>query len=394
MTNNNLIPKLDVSRSIVRLLLIVSVIGLITMIFGLFLAPERIWPNYLIAFYYLTGLGLGAGMFVAVQYVANAGWSVALRRIPEAITATLPFAGIGAVILIFGIHTLYEWSHQSVVVEDTILQNKVSWLNEPFFIARTIGYFLIWIIFSRIIVKNSVRQDEDGDVRFTRRNVRYSVLFIITGVYTFCLASVDWLMSLQPHWYSTVFGWLNLSGMFLAALAAIIVIMVILRHLGYGHIFTTGHLHDMGRLLMAFSFFWVYMWISQHMLIWYSNIPEETSYYIFRHFGGWGSLSFLNVVLNWGIPFFLLLPKATKRNDKIMLWAAIVVLLGHWLDLYIMIMPSIFAAEPVLGWWEIGIFAGMIAVFFLIVGTALQKQNLLPVKDPYLIESLPEFSHR
>lgn len=394
MTNNNLIPKLDVPKRIVRFLLIVSVIGLITMILGLFLAPERIWPNYLIAFYYLTGLGLGAGMFVAVQYVANAGWSVALRRIPEAITATLPFAGVGAVILIFGIHTLYEWSHTTVVVGDAILQNKAAWLNEPFFIARTIGYFVLWIIMSRIIVRNSVRQDEDGDVRFTRRNVRYSVFFIITGVYTFCLASVDWLMSLQPHWYSTVFGWLNLSGMFLAALAAIIVIMVMLRHLGYSHVFTTEHLHDMGRLLMAFSFFWVYMWISQHMLIWYSNIPEETSYYIFRHFGGWGSLSFLNVILNWAIPFFLLLPKATKRSDKIMLWAAIVVLLGHWLDLYIMIMPSVFAAEPVFGFWEIGLFAGMLALFFFIVATALQKQNLVPVKDPYLIESLPEFSHQ
>lgn len=135
------------------------------------------------------------------------------------------------------------------------------------------------------------------------------------------------------------------------------------------------------------------MWVSQHMLIWYSNIPEETSYYIFRHFGGWGSLSFLNVILNWLIPFLMLLPRATKRSDKVMLQAAIILLIGHWLDLYIMVMPSIFGAVPVFGIWEIGTFVGMLAGFFWVVFRTLGKQNLVPVKDPYLVESLPELQH-
>lgn len=389
----NSMSTFRISANMNRILLILGVLGLITFIAGLFIAPERIWANFLISFYYLTGLGLGAGMFIAIQYISNAGWSAAIRRIPEAITATLPFAAVGALVLIFGIHTLYEWSHQAVVAQDDILQNKSAWLNEPFFIARTVGYFVLWIILSRVIVRNSVKQDESGEVKYTKRNVRNSVFFIILGVYTFCLASIDWLMSLQHHWYSTVFGWLNLSGMFLNALAVIVVVVVILRHMGYKHIFTTEHLHDLGRLLMAFSFFWVYMWVSQHMLIWYSNIPEETSYYIFRHFGGWGSLSFLNVLLNWLIPFLMLMPRTTKRSDKVMLQAAIILLIGHWLDLYIMVMPSVFGAQPTFGIWEIGTFVGMLAGAFWVVFRALGKRNLVPVKDPYLIESLPELSH-
>ncbi len=389
----NSIPKLQISKKINRILLFLSALGLLTFIAGLFTAPDRIWPNFLICFYYLTGLGLGAGLFIALQYITNAGWSTAIRRVPESITTTLPFAAVGGLALIFGIHTLYEWSHQEVVVQDSILQNKSAWLNEPFFIARTIGYFILWIVLSKVIVRNSVKQDENGDAKFTKRNVRNSVFFIILGVYTFCLASIDWLMSLQPHWYSTVFGWLNLSGMFLNALAVIVVVVVVLRYMGYKHVFTTAHLHDLGRLLMAFSFFWVYMWISQHMLIWYSNIPEETSYYIFRHFGSWGSLSFLNVVLNWLIPFTMLLPRATKRSDKVMLQAAIILLVGHWLDLYIMVMPSVFGAQPAFGIWEIGTFVGMLAGAFWVIFRTLGKRNLVPVKDPYLVESLPELSH-
>ncbi|MFQ5627574.1 MAG: hypothetical protein ACE5I1_02340 [bacterium] len=383
------ISGFDISASTKRLLLGLMALGLIVFVAGLLTAPERIWPNFLIAEYYLLGLGLGGAFIIAVQYVSYAGWGTAFRRIPEAITSTLPVAGVGVFVLIFGIHSLYEWSHSTAVAGDEILQGKSAWLNQPFFIARLIGYFVLWIGLSRIIVRNSLRQDTDDDVIYTKRNVRNSVFFIILGVYTFCLASIDLLMSLQPHWYSTVFGFLNLSGMFMSGLAIVAVLLVILRRAGFAHIFTADHLHDVGRLLMSFSVFWVYMWVSQHMLIWYSNIPEETSYYVFRHFGGWGSLSFLNVVLNWLIPFVVLLPRASKRNDKIMLYIAVVVLIGHWLDLYIMVMPTAFGAEPTLGIWEIAPLAGVMALFFWATFRTLAKKKLLPVNDPYLVESLP-----
>ena len=308
-------------------------------------------------------------------------------------TSSLIAAGVGALVLIPGIHHLYHWSHEAAVAEDPILQAKSAWLNEGFFVLRLAIYFLIWIFMSRAIVRNSARQDLDGDEIYTRRNVRNSAIFIIVGVYTTCLASIDLLMSLQPHWYSTVFAWMSLSGMFLSGLAIVVVFLVILRKMGYTSVFTTDHLHDLGKLMHAFCFFWVYMWVSQHMLIWYSNIPEETSYYIFRHFGGWGSLSFLNVILNWLIPFILLLPRANKRDDKLMLQMAVVILIGRWLDLYIMVMPPIFGAQPRLGIWEMGPIVGVVALFFWIVFRSLGKRNLVPVHDPYLCESLPQEGH-
>ena len=383
-------PSFKLSHTATQFLLGFMVFGAVIFLAGLFGAPERIWPSFLIAEYYLIGLGMGATFFIAIQYVSNAGWGTGMRRIAEAMSSTLPVAGLGILILIFGIHTLYEWSHEAVVAQDAILQGKQAWLNEPFFIARLIGYFVIWIVMSRMLLSNSYRQDDNPDLVYTRRNVRNSALFILIGVYTFCLASIDLLMSLQPHWYSTVFGFLNITGMFLSSLAMMTILMVALRKAGYAHIFTTEHLHTVGNLMLAFCVFWVYMWVSQHMLIWYSNIPEETSYYIFRHFGGWGTLSFLNVILNWMAPFLVLMPRACKRHDKTMLQVAIVLLIGHWLDLYIMVMPATYGAAPTLSIWEIGPVVGILALFFWMVFRKLGKHNLTPVNDPYLVESLPQ----
>lgn len=383
----------QIAPKVKKLLVASMVFGLAVFLVGLFRAPDRIWPNFLIAEYYLIGLGLGGTFFIAIQYATNGGWATAIRRIPEAMCATLTVSGVGILVLIFGIHTLYEWSHESVVAHDAILQGKQAWLNEPFFIARLIGYFVIWIGLSRVIVKNSQQQDGDADLKYTRWNVRNSAIFLLIGTYTFCLASIDLLMSLQPHWYSTVFGFLNIAGMFMSALAMIAILIVILRNAGYGHIFTTEHLQTVSNMLLTFCTFWVYMWVSQHMLIWYSNIPEETSYYIFRHFGGWGTLSLLNVVLNWLIPFLVLMPRVTKRHDKTVLQVCAVVLLGHWLDLYIMVMPAVYGARPTLNVWEIGPMLGVIALFFWLVLRHLGRHKLTPVNDPYLVESLPATEH-
>ncbi len=383
------LPKFELSHAARRLLLALMAFGLGTFVLGLFRAPERIWPNLLIAVFYVLSLGLGALFFVAVHYATNAGWGTAIRRIPEAISQSLPLAAAGAAVLLFGLHSLYEWTHDTVVAQDAILQGKRAWLNEPFFIGRLAGYFMLWIGLSRLLRKHSLQQDADGDLAHTHRNVRHAVLFLILGIVSFCLASIDLLMSLQPHWYSTVFGLLSLSGMFLGGLAIVTVFVLILRRRGYARVFTADHLHTLGQLLMSFSVFWVYMWVSQHMLIWYSNIPEETSYYIFRHFGGWGSLSFLNVVLNWLLPFLILLPRATKRHDKILLQTCIIILLGRWLDLFIMVMPVTFGPTPTLGLWEIGPLTGLLAAFFWVAFRAFQKlPNPVPINDPYLVESL------
>ena len=372
-----------------RWLYLLMGIGLVTFVAGLFFAQTRIWPNFLIAEFYLLGLGLGAGFIIAVQYTSNAAWGTAYRRIPEAVTALLPWGLAGILVLIFGIHTLYEWSHESVVAHDPLLQKKSVYLNVPFFVGRLLFYIAGWVFLSRRIAYHSQRQDRDGLIKHTHINVKYSSALLVFGVITFIFASFDLLMSLQPHWYSTVFGLITLSGMFLNALAIVTLLAVTLRWLGFQEIITRDHLHDLGKLVMAMSAFWVYMWISQHLLIWYSNIPEETSYYVFRHFGGWGSLSFLNLVLNWFVPFVVLLPKATKRNDKIMFQVSLILVIGHWLDLYILVMPGIFGTQPTLGLWELGMFAGMLGLIFRVIFRKLETREFVPVNDPYLVESLP-----
>jgi len=377
------------SRTLYRYLDGFMALGLITFVAGLFLNPERIWPNFLVAEVYLIGLGLGAGFFIAIQHLSNAAWGTVYRRIPEAMISIMPYAAGGILVLAFGIHSLYEWSLPSVVANDPVLQEKSAWLNVTFFFGRLAFYFAGWIYLGRQMVKHSVRQDDDGDLEHTRKNIRYSALFVLFGAVTFCFASFDLLMSLESHWYSTVFGLLALSGLFLNAMAAITIVAVILRTMGYDHIITTDHMADLGKLLMSFSVFWVYMWVSQQLLIWYSNIPEETSYYIFRHFGGWGSLSFLNVMLNWFVPFVALLPYAAKRSDKILVQVSVVLLVGHWLDLFIMVMPVTFGGQPALGLWEIGTILGALALFFLVAFRQMEKHRLVPVNDPFLVESLP-----
>lgn len=389
---NKSIPQFKLNPMIKRVLLGFMLVGLVVFIIGLFVAPERVWANFLISEFYLLSLGVGAGFFIASMYVSNAGWGTAIRRIPEAITSVLPIAGIGALLLYWGIHSLYEWSHYAVVSKDSILAEKQVWLNEFFFMLRLVVYFTIWIWITIKIVNNSRKQDYDDNIIYTKNNVRNSAIFLVVGAITFSLASFDLLMSLQPHWYSTVFGLLSISGMITSTLAVVTIILVFLRNNGYKLIITKDHMVTMGTLMMSFSLFWVYMWVSQHMLIWYANIPEETSYYTFRHFGGWGSLSFVNLLLNWVIPFLVLLPRAFKLNDKIILYASIILVIGHWLDLYIIIMPTSMGDTPQLGIWEIALFAGSIALVFWVVASRLSKESIVPKNDPYLVESLPKLN--
>jgi hypothetical protein len=377
------------SAVMMRNLSILAFLGAAVATAGIIIAPERGWPNLLLATYYLIGLGLAGALFVALQYVSNAGWSVAFRRVPEAMTTVLPLSGVLLVLLFFGIHTLYEWSHEAVMANDPILQSKSGWLNEPFFIARTLFYLGVWLLFSTVMVKLSQRQDETGDIDLTRRNSRLSAGFLVTFALTFTLASMDWIMSLEPHWFSTIFGIYNFSGLFLNGLATMTLIVIVLKRMGpFQHVINDSHLHDLGKLIFAFSTFWMYIWFSQYILIWYANIPEEVTYFTRREAGGWGVLTIVNILFNWVIPFVALLPIWTKRHEGVLLRVCVILMIGHWIDLFWMIMPPSMQKEPVVGLWEIAPMAAAIGLFFLLTFKSLAKRNLLPVRDPMLEESL------
>ncbi len=363
--------------------------GAVILAIGLAVAPERSWGNLLLAAFFLVSMGLFGPLFISIMYAANAGWHVGFRRIPEAMAALLKTGAAMIALTLAGSHLLYEWTHAEAVAEDALLQLKTGWLNMPFFLLRSALYLAIWIGLAHLLVRNSRAQDSEGGGAHTARNVKLGAVFIVVFGLTYSAASFDWVMSLEPHWFSTMFGVYAFSGMFVSGLAAMVLVLLGLKRMGMlSNEFTTDHLHDLGKLVFGFSSFWAYIWFCQYMLIWYSNIPEETSYFMSRTTGAWASLTVVSLALNWVIPFLILMPRAAKRSPYIMSRVCIVVLLGHWLDLYLMVMPAVKGGSAIPGLLELGGVLLIVPLFVLGLAAALRKAHLIPIRDPYLAESL------
>jgi hypothetical protein len=351
---------------------------------GLFVAPDRAWASLLMAGFLLAGFGLAGAVFIAIQYACGAGWSTAFRRVPEAMVSILP-VGFAALALVFLAHlSTYPWTRHAA--HGGFQQ---FWLNPPFFLLRAAAYMAIWAGFAAAIVKTSRRQDQDANLSHTRRNVRLSVLFLIAFAVTFSLASFDWVMSLEPGWASTIFGIYNFAGMFSGGLALMVLLVLWQRRSGPLRDFVNQeHLHDLGKLLFAFSTFWMYIWFSQYMLIWYANIGEETAYYTARLRNAWAPLFLLNMMLNWAIPFVALLPRGAKRSPRALARVAGVMVAGRLLDVYLMMAPPLHGARPLLGIWEIGVLAAAGGVLVLAFYRGMRQAPAAPINDPYLEESL------
>ncbi|MGE5571361.1 MAG: hypothetical protein ACM3S5_20195 [Rhodospirillales bacterium] len=358
--------------------------GVVTSAAGVVLATTRAWTALLMAGYLLATFGLAGLVFIATQYASGAGWSIAFRRVPEAMTAVFP---LGAALLaaVFLAHpSIYPWTSHA---PHGFFQQF--WLTRPFFLARAAVYMIVWLAFAVAIVRTSRRQDSDGRVGHTRRNVRLSVAFLAAFALTFSLASFDWIMSLDPGWTSNIFAIYNFAGLFSGGLALLILLVLYERRAGPLRDFVNEeHLHDLGKLLFAFSTFWMYIWFSQYMLIWYANISEETTYYIARLRNAWAPLFLVNMILNWAIPFAVLLPRGTKRSPRALGRVAAVVLAGRVLDVYLMVAPPLHGANPKLGIWEIGALAGAAGAALLAYRRAMNLAAPVPLNDPYLEESL------
>jgi hypothetical protein len=392
---HDLPPAIELSGSARTVSMSLAAIGLIAAAAGSFLAPTRMWASWLLVAYYLLGIGLAGLCFVAVHYTTGSTWSVAIRRVPESLAGTLPFS-IAMMAILFVAHPqLYEWTTDATLASSSerALAFKQFWLSRPFFLVRAVVYSGVWILFAVAIRKRSQRQDQDGDPRWTAENFRLSAAFLVLFAITLTLASFDWLMSLEYHWFSTIFGVYNFAGLFQSGLAVIILVALWLERAGpLQNVLSEAHLHDLGKLLFAFSVFWAYIWFSQYMLIWYANIPEETSYFIRREHGWWFPLFLLNIILNWVVPFALLLRRDMKRQRQTIAIAAGIVLLGRWLDLYLMIFPSVVGESPTIGLWEVGLALGGIGAFGLVLAGVLRQAPVVPVADPDLVESL-QYEH-
>jgi hypothetical protein len=366
------------STATAAVFLTMTVAGGVALVAGFLLEPaQRTWVNLLVASNFLIGLGLGGLLLVALHYVTGARWDLPLRRVPEAMTAALPVAAVGIAAVLICCPSLYS-SASSTETPESPLHHL--WHNRAFFLVRSLVYFALWIGFALTIVRNSRRQDTQHDNAPTNKNRRLSAGFLVIFGMTCWLASTDWLMSLERNWSSTIFSVYNFAGIFLSALAAMILLVLWLRRFSsLQTVVKTNHLHDLGTLLFSMSSFWMYIWFCQYMLIWYVNNPEETSYLRVRWQGTWPTWMFVDLALNWAIPFVVLLFRYSKRNPLILGCMAVLVLVGRWVDLSLMILPTQSGSPQQPGLLEAGLLIGAVGVFGLVVFWNLRRAPLVPL---------------
>jgi hypothetical protein len=354
--------------------------GLVGLVVGHLLAPERAWPSLLTGGFYLLATALGGMLFLSVQQLSGAGWSAGLRRIPEAAMAMLP-AGAAVMVLVFlGRSWIYPWSRGETAGKDAYFAPAFVFLRLALILAT-------WVLIARRMRRTSLQQDADGSLVHHRRLTRDAAVFTVVFAVTFTLASVDWLMSLDPHWSSAVFALLVAAGVVVQGVAAVTLGAVWLRERGYlaEHV-TPDHLHDLGKLLFAFTTLWAYLWFSQYLLIWYGNLPEEVTHYVVRTGDAWAPLFFVNLGLNWAVPFAVLMRRDAKRSPRVLKWTAVAVLAGRWLDLYVTVVPEV-SDVPRVGILELLLPVGCLGLGLQRAARALAAASLVPINDPRLWES-------
>jgi len=295
-------------------------------------------------------------------------------------------------LIYFGVHNLYEWSRPDAVANDALLQHKAPYLNVYFFFIRMFIFFAAWIIMTRLIRKVSLQEDEFGGIKYYEKNEMNSKIFIFILAITFSLASFDYIMSIEAHWVSTIFSVKNFVAAFYHGTAIIVLVVILLNEKGYFKELNESHLLDFSRYIFMLSIVWGYMFFAQFMLIWFANIPEETVYYAERWNHGWKLLFYVNIIINWFIPFTVLLSQRMDKNKTVVKIICLLLIAGQWIDLYDQIMPTITGA-PQFGIIEIGAFIGWAGIFALVVGKTLGSADLVPKNHPYLEESLYHHVH-
>lgn len=358
--------------------------GLVAFLASLMVSPQKGWTSILLGSYLIVCLGLAGIFIVALFYAVGADWGVPLRRVPEAMASVLPYGAIGLAVTFAAYPSLYPWVAGSIQGVEMSGFKKL-WLNFPFFLVRTAVYIFTWLAFSRAIRRRSRQQDRDGLTSHTSSNVRTSIAFLVVFGFTFWLATTDWIMSLDPLWYSTIFAVYNFSGLFTSGLAMMILLVLWLQKGPLAEFVRDAHLEDLGKVLFGFCTFWMYIWFCQYMLIWYANIPEETAYYVSRMSRFWLPLFLANVVLNWLAPFCLLLPNSSKRNPRILRAAAMLILAGRFVDLFLMVTPAVYGDKPVAGVLEVSVAIGVVSLFLWTFIRSMQSAPPVPVNDPRLV---------
>ena len=348
------------------------------------------WAALYVAAFFFMMIALGTLAFYAVKRAAQAGWSPALFRVMEGITAyLLPGALVVFVILLLsGMHFnhLFIWMDPEVVAHDKLIQGKVGFLNVPGFLTRALIYIGGWTTYRYFSRKFSLAQDQAKDISNHKKNFRISAVFLVFFIVTESMMSWDWVMSIDPHWFSTLFGWYVFASMFVSGITTIALITIYLKSKGYLEKVNDSHIHDLGKFMFGVSIFWTYLWFSQFMLIWYSNIPEEVTYFITR-IEDYNLPFFGMLVMNFIFPLLILMNSDYKRLNYFIVMAGIVILLGHYIDVFNMIMPSAVGDQWFIGVAELGGFSFFFGLFLFVVFKEISKAPLHAVGDPFMGES-------
>ncbi|MEX0609346.1 MAG: hypothetical protein WEA79_12895 [Balneolaceae bacterium] len=378
-----------------RALFGIGAVGLIASMIGYFLDADQFFFSYLVSFVFFTGIALAALLMVMLHHITRSSWGVLVRRISETFSANLWIWSIFAIPILLGIHNLYHWSHEDAVAADSILQGKSPYLNTTFFVIRQFIYFGIWGFLGYKLHKASVDMDETGDWGITSLMRKISAPGIPLFALSVAFASFDWLMSLDPHWFSTMFG-VYFFAMFFQAFWPIMILLVFFMQ-GKGILQNTiqkVHIYDLGAWFFAFTIFYAYIAFCQFLLIYYANLPEETLWYYHRMEGGWKYILYSLLLFRFAVPFLVLLNREAKHNRKILGTMSALVVFVHFAEVYWIAMPVLNAHDIHVSWMDVTTFLGLGGIFFGLFFNRFSKHKMVPVNDPKLDENLSKSYHQ
>ncbi len=366
-----------------------ALISILACIAGYVINPARFFQSYTVAFAFVTMTGLGAFFFVMVQFLTGSAWSVTMRRIMENIMITLPVGLLLFIPIVLGLKEIYPWTNGSLVAGSEALRAKSAYLSDRFFIIRGIAYFVVWSLWIGSIYRQSTRQDTERSIKQMHIASRWSAPGLFLAVAVGTLASYDWLMSLEPTWYSTIFGLVMLSGGGLTFFSIVTLVCLGFRKAGIlKNSITMEHYHDLGKWLLTMTSFYTYVAFAQYFLQWYANIPEETQWYRHRMVGSWLGISLAMPFLRFLIPFSLLLCRPAKRSlfmiGAIAVWSIVV----EYIDLYWTVMPTYFKTGPQLHWLDLATLGATVSICGLVFWSRFRAHKMVPVGDLRLEQSL------
>jgi hypothetical protein len=365
-------------------------LGFVALLFGgggALIQPQPFFFAYLAAYVFWLGIPVGCLALLMLHHLVGGRWGFMIQRILEAAIQTLPLMALLFVPLLFGLSDLYPWARVELVAADPLLQQKAAYLNIPFFIARAVVYFAIWVGVGRLLVHWSLEQDRTADATLTQRLQRLSGPGLVLYGLSVTFSVIDWIMSLEPKWYSTIFGMIFIVSYGLAALAFVIIVANRIKdEAPLARVISADRFHDLGNLLLALVMLWAYMQFSQFLLIWSENLAEEIPWYLHRITGGWEWIALALILFLFALPFVLLLLRTTKRSAATLAWVAGGILFMHWLDVLWMIIPSFYPGRFYLHWMDIALPIGIGALWLAAFLGYLKARSLIPLHDPRFTE--------